>query len=284
MNDKQLNTLIKTVECGSFTKAEESLFLSKQALKKQIDSLEEELGFTLLIRTRQGITLTPAGEEFCRSARKILDELDSVTQKCRELVSSSQVIRIDSPHHPRLLLENVFAEFFRRFPNIKQQVILQPSSHFIADILEGRADVAEYTYRSDLETSGVRYLKLAPLPYKCLIVPSHPLARKESIRLEELSGRHVALHAKDSDILAQLNEHCHDISLEPISNDVQKITNICYNGGIFVSKAYFLGSMQPLVSIPLETDLMPMGVVLYNPSPSPIVKEFLAVVREMYPQ
>ena len=48
MNEQQLKTLLKTVECGSLSRAEEALFLSKQAIKKQIDSLEEEIGFTLL--------------------------------------------------------------------------------------------------------------------------------------------------------------------------------------------------------------------------------------------
>ena len=56
MNEQQLKTLLKTVECGSLSRAEEALFLSKQAIKKQIDSLEEEIGFTLLLRNRQGIS------------------------------------------------------------------------------------------------------------------------------------------------------------------------------------------------------------------------------------
>ena len=54
MDDKQLYSLLKIVECGSFSKAEEVLFLSKQALKKQIDSLEDEVGFPLTIRTHCG--------------------------------------------------------------------------------------------------------------------------------------------------------------------------------------------------------------------------------------
>lgn len=284
MNDKQLNTLIKTIECGSFTKAEETLFLSRQAIKKQIDSLEEELGFTLLARTHQGIALTPVGEEFCRSAKKILNEIEYITQKCRTLSSNDQVIRIASPPHPRLLLENVFAEFFHRFPHVKQQVILQPATASIDDILENRVDVAECAYYSELENFGVKYLKLSPLTYKCLIAPSHPLAGKESICLEDLSGNHIGLNVRDDKLLLQLHEHCHDISLETLNNDMQKITNLCYNGGIFISKAYFLDSMQPLISVPLETSIVPMSVILYNPSCSSIVKDFLSVVKEMYPQ
>jgi DNA-binding transcriptional LysR family regulator len=284
MNDKQLKSLIKTVECGSFSNAAEVLFLSKQALKKQLDSLEEEVGFSLLVRTHQGISLTPAGEEFCRGVRRILDEMDSVTQKCKDLAAPEQTIRIESPNHPRLLLENTFTEFSRRFPNIKQDVILQPSTHAIDDILKGRVDVAEYTYRASLENSGVQYLKLFPLHYKCLIAPNHPLAGNKIIHLEELSGSQVGLHMEYTDLLSQMNERCHDLSLNIMNYDVQKIINLCYNGGIYISKAYFLDSMQPLVPILLETELMPMAVILYRQSPSPIVREFLNVVQDIYSQ
>ncbi|MDQ7096527.1 LysR family transcriptional regulator [Desulfosporosinus sp. PR] len=285
MNDQQLKSLLKTVECGSLSKAEEALYLSKQAIKKQIDSLEEEVGFSLLMRTRHGISLTPAGEEFCRGARKILAEIDSVTQRCKELAFHQQTIRIENPYHPHLLLENAFNEFARRFPDIKQKVILQASNHFVEDILNDRADVAECTYHPELESSGVKYTKLFPMPYKCLITPSHPLAGKKTIRLEELSGNRVGLLRKNTELLSQLSQCCQDLEPEIFtSNDLQSIINICYNNGVFISKASFINSMQPLVAIPLETDLVPMGVILHRESPSQVVREFLKVVQDLYPQ
>ena len=285
MNDQQLKSLLKAVECGSFSKAEEALYISKQALKKQIDSLEEEVGFPLLIRSRQGISLTPAGEEFCREARRILGEIDSATQKGRELAFHEEIIRIESPYQPRLLLENAFNEFSRKFPSIKQQVILQTSSHFVEDILNDRADVAECTYHPELENSGVKYIELFPMPYKCLIEPSHPLAGHKSIRPEELSGNHVGLLKKNTELLSQLNKCCHDLSLEIFtSNNLQNIINICYNKGVFISKAYFVNSMQPLIAIPLETEVVPRVGILHRESPSQVVKEFLKVVHDLYPQ
>ncbi|MDR1206528.1 MAG: LysR family transcriptional regulator [Peptococcaceae bacterium] len=284
MNDQQLKSLVKAVDCGSFSKAEEALYLSKQALKKQIDALEEEIGVPLLIRTRQGISLTPAGEEFCQWAKKTLSEIDAVTQRCKEFTLKKRIIRIGNPYHPRLLLEKAFVEFSRRFPYIKQQVIVRPGSRFIEDILNDRADVAECTYRSEFEVSGLKYTKLFPMPYKCLMAPRHPLARNKTVRLEELSGSHIGLLRKNTGLLSQMNERCHDFSLEIFtSNDMQSIFNVCYNNGIFISKAYFIDSMQPLVTVPLETDIVPTGVILYRESPSEIVEEFLSVVHDLYP-
>lgn len=118
-----------------------------------------------------------------------------------------------------------------------------------------------------------------------LIAPGHPLAGNKTIRPEELSGNHVGLLRKNSELTARLRECCHDLSLEIFTtNDLQNIINICYNNGVFISKAYYVNSMQPLVAIPLETDLVPMGVILHRESPSQIVKEFLKVVHDLYPQ
>lgn len=285
MNDKQLKSLIKIAEVGSFSKAEEDLYLSKQAIKKQIDSLEEEIGFSLLVRSRQGISLTPAGEEFCLGAKKLLAELDLVTQKCWEIAYHKQTIRIENPYHPRLLLENVFNEFSRRFPYIKQKVILQNSSNFIDDILKNRADVAECIYHPELESPGIKYTKLFPLPYKCLLAPNHPLANKKTICLKDLSGYRVGLLRKNPDLLSQMNECCHNLSLEIfMKNDLQNIINICYNKGIFISKAYFINFMEPLIAIPLKTKIVPQAVILHRESPSQLVKEFIKVVHELYPQ
>ena len=64
MNDKQLKSFITVTECGSFTKAENFFFFSAQALKKQIDSLENELGFALFLRSSKGVVLTAAGKKF----------------------------------------------------------------------------------------------------------------------------------------------------------------------------------------------------------------------------
>ncbi|MGM9522603.1 MAG: LysR family transcriptional regulator [Oscillospiraceae bacterium] len=284
MNDQQLKSLLKAAECGSLSKTEDALHLSKQAIKKQIDSLEEEVGFALLIRSHQGISLTPAGEEFCRGAKKILSDIENVTRRCQQLAYNKQTIRIENPYHPRLLLENAFNEFSRRFPYIKQQFIFQVSDHILEDILNDRADIAECTYHPELEVPGVKYTKLFDMPYKCLIAPTHPLAKNSIIYPEELSGNHIGLLRKNKELQAQIRKCCRDISLEVFAiNELQNIISICYNGGIFISKAYFVNSMQPLIAVPLKTEFVPMGVMLYKESPIQVVRDFLDVVNSIYP-
>ncbi|MFQ7172032.1 MAG: LysR family transcriptional regulator [Thomasclavelia ramosa] len=53
MYNPQLETFIKVVDRGSFSKAAEDLFISPSAVIKQINILETNLGLKLLKRTHQ---------------------------------------------------------------------------------------------------------------------------------------------------------------------------------------------------------------------------------------
>ena len=64
MNDRQLLSFIKIVETGSFSKAAKDSFISVPAMVQQIDRLEEDLGFRLLLRSNQGVRLTDQGKIF----------------------------------------------------------------------------------------------------------------------------------------------------------------------------------------------------------------------------
>ena len=61
MSATKYQIFLKTVECGSFTKAAEELNFSQSGISHAISSLEEELGVTLLVRSRSGVALTYEG-------------------------------------------------------------------------------------------------------------------------------------------------------------------------------------------------------------------------------
>jgi len=282
MNDSQIRAVLKSAECGSFTKAAEDLFVSRQALKKQIDALEDELGFMIFIRTHQGVVKTPAGEEFCRRLDKICSDAEEAIRQCRELAFTQEGIRIALPHHPRFLLENVFSEFHSRYPDIKLQIVLVDFFSAIEKLQTNEADIVEYTYRPFLEETGLSHLKMFPLPYRCLMAASHPLAARESLKIEDLSGFRVCLHTGERHISEELEAG--GIVFDTIGNEMEKIRNICYNGGVFISKAYYLDYLSPLVTVKLKTDYVPVAGVLYRREHSGQVRKFLDLIREMYPE
>ena len=73
MFNPQLTVFVCVADCGSFTKAAETLFLSPTAVMKQINALEKHLNLKLLLRSAHGVHLTPAGEVIYRDARFLFD-------------------------------------------------------------------------------------------------------------------------------------------------------------------------------------------------------------------
>lgn len=62
-------------EHGSMTAAAKALNVSQPTITVAVKNLERELGTTLLLRNRDGVTLTPAGQELVRHATEVFDVL-----------------------------------------------------------------------------------------------------------------------------------------------------------------------------------------------------------------
>lgn len=73
MDTKKLEALAAAVEYGSFTRAAENLGYTQSGLTHMMNSLEKDIGFPVLLRGRQGVRLTPAGERIFPLIRNLLD-------------------------------------------------------------------------------------------------------------------------------------------------------------------------------------------------------------------
>ncbi len=78
MDIKQLRVFLSVADAKSFLKAAESLYVTRQALAKTIDQLEDELGVELFFRTQKGVDMTPAGIYFYPRATQIVNEFDKL--------------------------------------------------------------------------------------------------------------------------------------------------------------------------------------------------------------
>lgn len=65
MLQQRIQTFLEVANCLSFSTAARNLYISQQAVTKQIASLEQELGLRLFYRTTRQVTLTPAWAVSC---------------------------------------------------------------------------------------------------------------------------------------------------------------------------------------------------------------------------
>ena len=97
MESKKLEALLMAVDLGSFTKAAEVMGYTQSGLTHMMNSLEREVGFTLLERGRGGVRLTKDGERVAPAIREFLQanaRLDSVIEQVAS--SRTEIIRVSA--------------------------------------------------------------------------------------------------------------------------------------------------------------------------------------------
>ena len=72
MEAKKLEILMTAVDLGSFSKASEVVGYTQSGLTHLVNSLEREIGFPLIIRSHNGISLTEQGKELMPAIRQFL--------------------------------------------------------------------------------------------------------------------------------------------------------------------------------------------------------------------
>lgn len=83
MELRQLRYFVATAELLNFTRAAEQLRVAQPALSRQIRSLEQELGVTLLERDSRRVALTAAGHLFLQDIREIMEQLEGAEARIK---------------------------------------------------------------------------------------------------------------------------------------------------------------------------------------------------------
>ena len=112
MDEKDLQIFLTLAETGNLTRTAEKLYLAQPTLSKRLQNLESELGATLFLRSKHGVTLTPAGEaarETFLHTTKDFEDLRERLQKGRGIVSGT--LRITT-HYPEVKLQ-IYSEHSR---------------------------------------------------------------------------------------------------------------------------------------------------------------------------
>lgn len=81
---EQLERFLVVANYLNFTTAAEKLYVGQSTISRQIASLEEELGVTLLIRGSRNVELTDAGRVLQAEATKLLNSLEQMKDRVQE--------------------------------------------------------------------------------------------------------------------------------------------------------------------------------------------------------
>jgi DNA-binding transcriptional LysR family regulator len=191
MDIAQLKAFIRTAQYGSFSEAAISLGLTQPAISRQVKQLEQELGFELFDRENRPVVLTQAGKEFLVSSQNIVNEIETTILRHRvggkEI--SGRLMVVSSKIPGDFLAPTLLAQFTTRYSLVRPSLRITDSISVVNDLVAHRAEVGFLG-----TTPDSRSLCLIPIATDEIILavpPSHPFAKRPSVKLTDLVGQSV---------------------------------------------------------------------------------------------
>jgi DNA-binding transcriptional LysR family regulator len=189
MELRHLRYFVAIGEEQHYGRAARRLRVAQPALSRQIQDLEEELGFTLFDRLPRGVKLSSAGKLFLEDARRILQEVgDAAARAGRVANGRSGTLRIGFTENS--CWRGVVPESFRRFRELQPdaELQLQPSASVeqIEAIRSGRLDggFVNFMPKSDADLDQ---LLVARQHVELAAPKGYPLTKLKNIRLRDLT-------------------------------------------------------------------------------------------------
>lgn len=190
LETNQLSQLITVADTKTLSKAAEILHISQPALTRSIQKLESELNVTLFDRQKNKITLNKTGELAVSHARRILADVEQMTQSIQAFERSLHTISIGSCA-PAPIVELLY------YLTEKFATMTFSSETVNSDSLV--LGLKNNTYQIIITNSPVKDSEICCREF-CreqlflTIPPAHPLAaKKDGIFADELAGETMLL-------------------------------------------------------------------------------------------
>ncbi|SFD38586.1 DNA-binding transcriptional regulator, LysR family [Cupriavidus sp. OV038] len=122
----ELGFFAAVATAGSLSAAARDLGISTAAVSKRLAQMEARIGMPLLTRTTRRMGLTPEGEVFLEHARRILGEIDDLSQLLTSAKGRpSGLLRVNATlGFGRMHVAPVIAEYSRTYPDVDVQLQL----------------------------------------------------------------------------------------------------------------------------------------------------------------
>ncbi len=194
MNLHQMKYLIEIEKQGSITKAAQALFISQPSLSNSIKSLENELGFTIFLRTKSGISLTQKGQAVLKFANAIVSQMDILYQNLSD--TSSSFFRLSTENYSFCMRAFVkLCKSSERYHTLNFSLNNVPLAGVIEDVTKFNSDLgillinktSEELCQKILGEKNLAFVPLYRLSVNINLREHHPLSGIDPFPFEKLS-------------------------------------------------------------------------------------------------
>lgn len=290
MYDRHLDTFVKVADCGSFLKASEGLYISANAVTKQINLLENDLGIKLFQRSTQGLVLTEAGRLIYAEAKKMIRHSRSVLQKARELEDKRDyVVHVGvSLMNPAGILLEQWHKISTLYPKLRLEVVpfedTVPAFQEVLDHLGDKIDLISCPYETDYWGDRYHSFHLLDLPLRISCAKTHRLAQKEKLLIEDLYGETLLLAKRNMTVYVDrvrdhLEQQHPQVNIQEVEiMDLPLFNHVVSSGELLLTADCWKDVHPLLATLPVEWDFtMPYGLIYAKDPPEEMMQLIMAL-------
>ena len=213
MDIRQLDYFIVVAQLGSFTKAADELFLSRQALSKAVRNLEHELGQPLLANRDNHLELTDAGRTLLDDAAPVVEAFKQLERRhvgCVGAPALRRTLSVAMAHGTALSMPDRAIDAFREeHPDIVLSVEEVTTETAIDMVRTGESDIS-------LVGSAPQYLEefdpmlVVETGVYAFVPEDNPLSARKELELSDLeaceaAGAHpdILMTTSDAELLVR---------------------------------------------------------------------------------
>ena len=181
-------------ECGSVSKAAAKLYISPQALNKQIRALEAELGEPLFRRTSRTLSLSDFGVFFRNQMQPVCQLYQTAqTQVAHYLDASRQTLRVGffQGVPKRQVIQPLITELMIGMPNVQIELGSAEMDEIYADLRSGKTDLAITNVNPCESLPDLVQIPLLAMPCSIVVSYLHPWMVKETVGVADMEAAPV---------------------------------------------------------------------------------------------
>ena len=214
----QIAALVELARCGSLRAAAEALFITEQGVRSRLIALESQLGVPLYRKSRgprRSTPLTSQGAQILPRAIALLQRADELRSLFQANPDAGEVNVVASQYLIAYVLIDVVRRFHAAHPHIRVRLSAR-TEHEIEEALLGSSEfafgvAAPYDASPDLD-----YRHLFSMDWSLIASPRHPLLKRRSLRLADLTKYPLIVYERGSTGRQHVIEafHEHGLSLD----------------------------------------------------------------------
>ena len=190
MELRHLRYFLAVGEEQHYGRAARRLRVAQPALSRQIQDLEEELGFKLFDRLPRGVKISSAGKLFLDDARSILQQVNEAAARAGRVArGQSGTLRVGFTENASWhgVVPDSFRRFRERQPDAELQLSPLTSLEQIETVRSGRLD-AGFVFNMAKADRELDQLSVAMQHVELAVPKGHRLSKSKKLRLRELVG------------------------------------------------------------------------------------------------